>query len=243
MTECKLTPERAERLIKDVSLGLYASQVALRNGIHPNTLANWVSRGLEQNAQEPYLSFARDYIQAEIDVEAQSIDTVVKAAQDKTVTKKRKSSPKPKPKPKPKPEKKVRTIPSMSAWGRGLEVELEPEPEPEPEPEQPAEPEQPQEIEQEQTLRGDWRSAAWFLERRWPKRWGQPRDGMVSGQDALPLSQLLEAATNRQNDLDELLANPPPELEAALLKRKDTILALLAASPDAAQQKPKKPEF
>lgn len=77
-----LTPERHAAIIADVKTGLFATQVALRNNVSRYTLRNWVARGLEENAGEPYASFARDYIHADIEVERQTLEIIRAAGGD-----------------------------------------------------------------------------------------------------------------------------------------------------------------
>ena len=45
------TWERADRIIAGVGDGLFDTQNALRNGIHPDTIKSWVDRGLAEDAE------------------------------------------------------------------------------------------------------------------------------------------------------------------------------------------------
>jgi hypothetical protein len=188
---CKLTSELAESVIEGVLSGLYLTQVALDNGVHPDTIRNWVRLGLEPEAREPYASFAQRFVQADIAVEKKVIRKIREGAE-------------------PHERKLRKTVTRTDTDGK----------------------EETEEVEQSQTEPGDWRAAAFFAERRWPKRWGAAKEGQSTGQDSLTLSEVLETAASRTGDLDELLSEPPPELEEALLRNKDKLLALLAEAPE-----------
>lgn len=181
-----LTPLLSACLIADLRSGLYANQAALRNGIHPRTLVNWVAKGLAENAAEPYLSFAKEYTLACVDVERRVLKQVLTGAR----------------------RRRTRKVVHKKITG------------------QPGSPDFVEETESEQDEGGDWRAGAWFLERRYPQRWGRGRDNAPQDQEAPEV--ILEAATSRDEDVRELLENPPPELEEALLEKKDAILALFA---------------
>ena len=149
----KLTSELAEAIIEDVLSGLYVSQVALRNGVHPDTIRNWVRWGLEPEAPEPFASFAQRFIEADIAVEKKTIRQIRDGAE-------------------PHNETTRKNVTRTNAQG---ETETE-------------------EVEQVSTKPGDWRAAAFFAERRWPKRWGQAKEGQNAAQDSLSLPALQEAA-------------------------------------------------
>lgn len=186
---CKLTQELADAIVEGVSSGLYVAQVALANDLHPDTVRNWVRRGLEENSEEPFTSFARRFAQADAAVEAFHIGRIRAAGG---------------------PRQSARTVVTVKS-GEGPNGPID----------------EKTEVTEARTEPGDWRADAFFAERRWPKRWGAPKEGQASGQDSLSLPGLQDAAAARPTDLDELFAEPPPELEDALLRNKDAILKLL----------------
>lgn len=79
---CKLTPAMARGLVAGVWAGLFDAQNALKHGIDVTTLKSWVDRGLDEEALEPYKSFAEDYLKACIAHEEKVIGTVLAAADE-----------------------------------------------------------------------------------------------------------------------------------------------------------------
>lgn len=77
----------------------------------------------------------------------------------------------------------------------------------------------------------DWRATAWWLERWRPLRWGA-RVPDAGPRESIDVQVLVEQNEARQRTLLELLDDPPPELEAALLAKRERILALLSATPE-----------
>jgi transposase-like protein len=199
------SPELAEAILADVARGLFLTQVGLNNGVHPNTIRNWVRRGLMSDAEEPFLSFAERYIKAEVRVESGLVARIEEASR-------------------PFEAKKRHT---KTKTGGGLALGLH-------DPSEISAADEVETLEAVQDHRGDWKAAAFLLERRFPKRWGQEA-AETSERDSLDVRALLDEAESRGQDIDDLLANPPPELEEALLRHKDRLLALLAAAPTAAK--------
>lgn len=187
------TPELAEAILADVEKGLFLTQVGLNNGVHPNTIRNWVRKGLEPGAVEPWLSFAERFVKAEVLVEKRLLSTIAAASA-----------------PFRKKKHQIKHAMGTAAGPEGGGFE------------------ETEELDGHQDERGDWHAAAFLLERRFPKRWGQ-HAAETSQRDALDVAALLEEAESRGQDLDDLLTNRPPELEEALLRNKDALLALLAA--------------
>jgi len=85
----------------------------------------------------------------------------------------------------------------------------------------------------------DWRAGSWWLERRHPTRWGNK---FPDGAPGFDVRELLEANEQRHQTLNELLAEPPPELEAALIDNREAILAILGVQGPAALPEPSDPE-
>lgn len=65
----KLTPQMHKTLCKNAKTGLFDKQVAIISGIHPSTLFDWLNWGLKDDAQDPFLSFAIEYLQCSIQTE------------------------------------------------------------------------------------------------------------------------------------------------------------------------------
>jgi hypothetical protein len=193
----RLTPELADSIIRDVERGLFLTQIGLHNGVHPNTIRNWVRRGLAVDADEPFRSFAERFAKAEVKVEAGLVAIVAEASRNFESVRR---------------QKKHRTRGGLML-GLVDPSEIEPA-------------EETETLEERIERRGDWRAAAFLLERRFPKRWGEAAADS-SQRDSLDLVQILDEAESRGQDLDDLVSNPPPELEAAILRNKDRLLALL----------------
>ena len=184
MTLPKLTKAKIDGLIAGVEAGLWDGQNAIRNGIHPTTLADWIARGLRENADEPYAELAQRYLQATTEFEVAVIQIVFEGSRKTRIRSKTTTE------SSGDPERGVGSTMSKTLT----------------------------------QLRGDWKAAAWYLERRWPTRWGSRTDE----RHELPLARILESAESRSQDLAQLLANPTPELQAAMLEAREAILALLA---------------
>ncbi len=76
-----------------------------------------------------------------------------------------------------------------------------------------------------------WEASAWLLERWAPRRWGKlvPASGP---REKVEVGDLIDEIAARQRTLRELMAAPTPELAEAMLASRETILALLCASPE-----------
>lgn len=77
----------------------------------------------------------------------------------------------------------------------------------------------------------DWQRAAWWLERWAPKRWGNKVPD-AGPREKVDISELIDEIAERQRTLSELLAQAPPELEAAIIANRGTVLKLLAEHAD-----------
>lgn len=62
---------------------LFDTQVALRCGVEAKTLKRWLTMGLSVGAQEPFLSFTREYAEASIYVEAQCLEAIKEGKEGK----------------------------------------------------------------------------------------------------------------------------------------------------------------
>ena len=184
---CKLTTALADRLVEGVRRGLFDAQNALQNGIDVNTLKSWVDRGIDEDAAEPFKSFAERYIREMIALEDRVINIILDASADYD-----------------------RQLDAVEDWHKAggeddddLDIDggdyLPPR--------------FISRKKKRQTVRekGDWRAAAWFAERRWPLRWGNraPEGGP---RDAL---RLPDAPTARRQKVLQMTNAPPPELVKA----------------------------
>jgi DNA-binding transcriptional MerR regulator len=88
---------------------------------------------------------------------------------------------------------------------------------------------------------GDWKAAAWWLERRHPKRWGARVPEQGPSEDIAIQEILLEAA-ERKRTLSELLEDPPEELVVALREQRARVLELLKDEEPEAALPPALPE-
>lgn len=72
-----LTAELARELVElRRTTRLFDTQIALKCGIADSTLRGWVSMGLAEDAKEPFLSFAKEYSDASIDVEDRALKNI-----------------------------------------------------------------------------------------------------------------------------------------------------------------------
>lgn len=182
----KLTPELAESIIDSVALGLFDAQNALKHGIDLSTLKSWVDRGIDEEAVEPYRSFAERYIKAAIALEEGVIGTILDAA-----------------------DQYQRLLESVEEWEGGGgggddydSADFDPGP-------------RVNRKRKKETahLRGDWKAAAWYAERRWPLRWGITRQPEGGPKEAIKLP---DAPMQRRKKVEAMVKAPPPELIKAL---------------------------
>jgi hypothetical protein len=75
-----LSPTLARRLVNAHRSGDWPQMTAIKCGVHPNSLATYLKRGLEEYAVEPYESFAREFLQVEAEFSQRLLDVVVDAA-------------------------------------------------------------------------------------------------------------------------------------------------------------------
>lgn len=77
LVAAELTPERHEALVEcRRTTRLFDTQVAQRCGVEGKTLRRWLTMGLAEDAQEPYLSFTREYAEAGIEVEVEALEEI-----------------------------------------------------------------------------------------------------------------------------------------------------------------------
>lgn len=179
----ELTPERAKRLIAGCKRGLFDAQNALREGVDVTTLKSWVDRGLDEHAEEPFLSFAEAYVKASIELEEKVIGRILSAADDYQQA--------------AESEEVTRKL-VEDTFGDVDSHDGEP-----------GEFLFKKSKSAKKNERGDWRAAAWYAERRWPLRWGLSRQPEGGPKEAIKLP---DAPLNRQRKVREMVKAPPPEL-------------------------------
>lgn len=165
----KLTPKLADSIIANVKLGLFDAQNALKHGLDFTTLRSWIERGIDEEAVEPYRTFAERYVMATIALEESVITTILSAADEYV--------------------RKLEATEDFEGGGEGAPS---------------------RKVKSELVhLKGDWKAAAWYAERRWPLRWGITRQPEGGPKEMLKLP---DAPLQRRKKVDAMVTSPPPEL-------------------------------
>lgn len=182
--ELLLTDALGKSIIESVSLGLFDAQNALKHGIDVTTLKSWIDRGIDEEAEEPYRSFAEEYIKAAIALEESVIGTILEAA-----------------------DEYKSLLESVEEWQDGGSEDCDSS-DVEPSPRGKG-----RKTKRETSLRrGDWKAAAWFAERRWPLRWGITRQPEGGPKEAIKLPDA--PMQRRKKVLQMVAAPPPELIKA-----------------------------
>lgn len=185
-TTVQLTPELADSLITGVHTGLFDAQNALKHGVDLSTLKSWIDRGIDEEAEEPFKSFAEAYVKATIQLEEGIIGTILEAADEY--------------------KRQLEAEETFERVGGGDDYDssdFEPLPAGL----------MRKKKRQTTTLKGDWKAAAWYAERRWPLRWGLTRQPEGGPKEAIKLP---DAPLQRRRKVEAMIKAPPPELIKAL---------------------------
>jgi hypothetical protein len=201
--QTKLTPELADAIVEGVESGLFDQQNATRHGVDVTTLKSWVERGLDEEAEEPFRSFAERYIKASIALEEHLLGIVLEAAE---------------------PFESRRETIEEEALARGFAEADAADGERLSLGDMPAGTvlKRSRSTTREQK-RGDWKAAGWILERRWPLRWSSSRQPDGGPKEML---RMPDGSVNRRRKTDAMTAAPPPELIAAFRAKGHAIVPL-----------------
>jgi hypothetical protein len=189
----KLTPELAASIIAGVKSGLFDQQNAIRHGVDVTTLKSWVERGLDEEAVEPFRSFAEGYLKEAIALEEHLLATVMEASE---------------------PYETLRETIEVEALAKGFsewdgdDIDSSDMPE--------NSTVRRSTTKTRERRRGDWKAAAWVLERRWPLRWSSSRQPDGGPKEAI---RLPDAALNRRSRVERQLGTPSPELIKAFREK------------------------
>lgn len=208
----KLTAELAASLVAGVRSGLFDQQNAMRHGVDVSTLKSWVERGLDEEALEPYRSFAESYLKEAIALEERLLATVMEASE-------------------PFEARRETTEDEHLVLASGFD-ETDDFDSTDMEPGSTLKRKKIRTVTRE-TRRGDWKAAAWVLERRWPLRWSSQRQPDGGPKEAI---RLPDAALNRRTRVEAQLTQPSPELIKAFRDRGFAIVPLKDAAASAADE-------
>jgi hypothetical protein len=189
---CKLTPELAAGIVAGVRSGLFDQQNALRHGVDVSTLKSWIERGLDEEAVEPFKGFAEAYLKEAIALEERLLATVMEASE-----------------PFEARSETVETI-MLAAGFDETDSDVDSTDM------EPGTTLKRSRTVKRETRRGDWRAAAWVLERRWPLRWSSARQPDGGPKEAI---RLPDGSLNRRRRVDAQIDTPSPELIKAFRER------------------------
>lgn len=201
---CKLTPDIAAGMVEAVKSGLFDQQIALKFGVDISTLKSWVERGLDEEAEEPYRSFSEAYLKEAIALEERLLTTVMEASE---------------------PFVAERETIETEALARGFDESFGGDCDSSDMP--------PSTVVRRSTTktrehrRGDWKAAAWVLERRWPLRWSSSRQPDGGPKEAI---RLPDSALNRRARVEQQLSQPSPELIKAFRDKGFAIVRITDAA-------------
>jgi hypothetical protein len=206
----KLTPALAQSIVAGVKSGLFDQQNAVRHGVDVSTLKSWVERGLDEEAVEPFRSFAEAYLTEAIALEERLLATVMASSEPWTAT-----------------SESIETEAVADGFDETDFDDVESYDTP------PNTKIVRKTTRKREERRGDWRAAAWVLERRWPLRWSSQRQPDGGPKEML---RLPDGALNRRVRVEAQLAQPSPELIKALRDRGYAIVPLTTSAASAADE-------
>lgn len=74
-----LTPEVHKAIIDAVRAGNFLSTAAAASGVHRNTVYGWLARADAEDADELYVTFAREYLKADAENEMARVEAILSA--------------------------------------------------------------------------------------------------------------------------------------------------------------------
>ncbi len=74
-----LTPEVHKSIVENVRKGVFIETAAAAAGVHRSSVYAWKKRGEEEDADEPYASFALDLMKAEAENEIAQLEALLNA--------------------------------------------------------------------------------------------------------------------------------------------------------------------
>lgn len=169
----KLTADLGASIVASLESGLFDAQIALKHGLDVTTLKSWIDRGIDEEATEPYKSFAERYIKAAIALEEKLIAKILLAAEP------------------------------WQAESQSTEVERTTKEgfDDENDDDGPSDYTRRKTKHGKETRHGDWKASAWILERRWPLRWGITRQPEGGPKEAIRLPEASQSRARRVREM------------------------------------------